>query len=88
MIVVIEVALQIKAPEVRKELDLLSEDAVMIKVAEVVLTTDGVVLKTRIYKNLAESWLKNPEMMKIEKVSHDLINCISKKFFVRQRPQD
>ena len=60
---------QIKAPAVRKELDLLSKEAVMIEVAEVVLTTDEVVLKTRNFKNLAELSLKSPEMMGIEKVS-------------------
>ena len=59
MIVVIEVALQIKAPEVRKELDLLSEGKtvmiIVLEVAERVVETDGAALKTRIFKSLAES---------------------------------
>ena len=65
------------APAVQKELDLSEGKAVMIVVAEVALETDGVVLKTRIFKNLAESWLKNLEMMKTEIVSFDLIDSIA-----------
>ena len=69
--------MKIQAPAVRKELELDLGKAVMIVVAEVTPETDAVVLKTRIFKNLAESWLKNLEMMKTELVSFDLIDCIS-----------
>ena len=73
VIEVIEVALQIKAPEVQKELDLLSESKTVKIVAVVALQIDGAALKTRIFKSLVESWLRNLEMMKIEKVSFYLI---------------
>ena len=55
-IMLIPHSLQTKAPAVRKELALLSEGrvVVVVVVAEVALETDGVVLKTRILKNLAE----------------------------------
>ena len=43
------------APAVQKELDLSEGKAVLIVVAEVTPETDAVVLKTRIFKNLAES---------------------------------
>ena len=60
------------APAVQIELDLLSEGKeVMIVVVEIALETEEEALKMRIFKNLAESWLKT----KI--VSFDLIDSIA-----------